>query len=136
MQINIQGVGYFDGGTSLSCQVITDNVRGHLDVIISNEEYKEAVINDTLVDVAMKYISDMTGEAATVQQKKIDEAYAEIDKLKTENTILKQQMDMSNLSTLMMINELEKKIPKLEESPEVEEKPTEETNEDNNIIDN
>lgn len=114
MQTQIGGVGFFEGNASISCQVATDNIRGHLDVIVSQEEYKEALFNDTLVDLATKHISAMVGEAAKVQQVKIEELQKELEKSKEKVKSLEMAQQQSNVSMVMMIAELENKIPKTE----------------------
>lgn len=115
-----------DNKVRIGCRLLSDEIEGNMIVTASRDEYQEAFNNDTVNQlVKLKFAA-----IDEVAKKALNEQLTELTK---ENEALKQQMNMSNLSTLMMINELEKKIPKLEESPEVEEKPTEETNEDNNI---
>ena len=45
MQIQIGGIGFFENKVNVSCQVFNDNIRGHLEITVTQEEYKEAFAN-------------------------------------------------------------------------------------------
>lgn len=107
MIINIQGVGFYEDNAVISCQIANDTIKGHLDIEITQVEYKEALVNDTLVELATRYIQDIAGEASEVQQVKIDELQKEIESLKEDRNKKDKEQAEANLTLMTMIAMLE-----------------------------
>lgn len=107
MQIQIGGIGFFENKVNVSCQVFNDNIRGHLEITVTQEEYKEALINDTLIELATGHITNMVNEVAQIQQVKIENLQSKIN-------VLENSQQQSNISIVMMLAELENRLPTIE----------------------
>lgn len=110
MQIEIQGAGFYQGKVEVSCMVAHNNIRGNLQISIEQQEYVEALSNNTLVTLVTKYIAEINETATAVQQVKIEELQKELEEAKKEAAEKEKMQAEANLTLMTMVSILENKI--------------------------
>ena len=108
--IEIQGVQFFDANAIIAISITSNSIRGNLQLTIPEEEYRKAFIDNELMDLITLKLSDLLVETSKVQQVKIDELKEQLVVANNKLSALENAQQMSNISIIMMLAELEERI--------------------------
>ena len=108
--IEIQGVQFFDANAIIAISITSNSIRGNLQLTIPEEEYREAFIDNELMDLITLKLSDLLVETSKVQQVKIDELKEQLLVANNKLSALENAQQLSNISIIMMLAELEERI--------------------------
>ena len=108
--IEIQGVQFFDANAILAISITSNNIRGNLQLTIPEEEYRQAFIDNELMDLITLKLSDLLAETSKVQQVKIEALQEQLLVANNKLSALENAQQMSNISIIMMLAELEERI--------------------------
>jgi len=102
MNINITNIGFNAGKVFIGCQIANDIVRGHLEIETTEQEYKDAISNNTLIELVTKYISKMIEVTQEVEENKYINLQEEVQNIKEKNKILEGAI--ADLGELVALN--------------------------------
>ena len=108
--IEIQGVQFFDANAIIAISITSNNIRGNLQLTIPEEEYRQAFIDNELMDLITLKLSDLLAETSKVQQVKIEALQEQLLVANNKLSALENAQQMSNISIIMMLAELEERI--------------------------
>ena len=108
--IEIQGVQFFDANAIIAISITSNSIRGNLQLTIPEEEYREAFIDNELMDLITLKLSDLLVETSKVQQVKIEALQEQLLAANNKLSALENAQQMSNISLTMMLAELEERI--------------------------
>ena len=108
--IEIQGVQFFDANAIIAISITSNSIRGNLQLTIPEEEYREAFIDNELMDLITLKLSDLLVETSKVQQVKIEALQEQLLAANNKLSALENAQQMSNISIIMMLAELEERM--------------------------
>ena len=108
--IEIQGVQFFDANAIIAISITSNSIRGNLQLTIPEEEYREAFIDNELMDLIALKLSDLLVETSKVQQVKIEALQEQLLAANNKLSALENAQQMSNISIIMMLAELEERM--------------------------
>ena len=108
--IEIQGVQFFDANAIIAISITSNSIRGNLQLTIPEEEYRKAFIDNELMDLITLKLSDLLVETSKVQQVKIEALQEQLLVSNNKLSALENAQQMSNISIIMMLAELEERI--------------------------
>ena len=113
--IEIQGVQFFDANAIIAISITSNSIRGNLQLTIPEEEYREAFIDNELMDLITLKLSDLLVETSKVQQVKIEALQEQLLAANNKLSALENAQQMSNISIIMMLAELEERMDNSEQ---------------------
>ena len=108
--IEIQGVQFFDANAIIAISITSNSIRGNLQLTIPEEEYRQAFIDNELMDLITLKLSDLLVETSKVQQVKIEALQEQLLVANNKLSALENAQQNSNISIVMMLAELEERI--------------------------
>ena len=108
--IEIQGVQFFDANAIIAISITSNSIRGNLQLTIPEEEYREAFIDNKLMDLITLKLSDLLVETSKVQQVKIEALQEQSLAANNKLSALENAQQLSNISIIMMLAELEERM--------------------------
>ena len=108
--IEIQGVQFFDANAIIAISITSNSIRGNLQLTIPEEEYREAFIENELMDLIALKLSDLLVETSKVQQVKIEALQEQLLAANNKLSALENAQQLSNISIIMMLAELEERM--------------------------
>ena len=108
--IEIQGVQFFDANAIIAISITSNSIRGNLQLTIPEEEYREAFIDNELMDLITLKLSDLLVETSKVQQVKIEALQEQLLAANNKLSALENAQQLSNISIIMMLAELEERM--------------------------
>ena len=108
--IEIQGVQFFDANAIIAISITSNSIRGNLQLTIPEEEYREAFIDNELMDLIALKLSDLLVETSKVQQVKIEALQEQLLAANNKLSALENAQQLSNISIIMMLAELEERM--------------------------
>ena len=113
--IEIQGVQFFDANAIIAISITSNSIRGNLQLTIPEEEYREAFIENELMDLITLKLSDLLVETSKVQQVKIEALQEQLLTANNKLSALENAQQLSNISIIMMLAELEERMDNSEQ---------------------
>ena len=113
--IEIQGVQFFDANAIIAISITSNSIRGNLQLTIPEEEYREAFIENELMDLIALKLSDLLVETSKVQQVKIEALQEQLLAANNKLSALENAQQLSNISIIMMLAELEERMDNSEQ---------------------
>lgn len=113
--IEIQGVQFFDANAIIAISITSNSIRGNLQLTIPEEEYREAFIDNELMDLITLKLSDLLVETSKVQQVKIEALQEQLLAANNKLSALENAQQLSNISIIMMLAELEERMDNSEQ---------------------
>lgn len=113
--IKVRGGGFNDDGTvNLGIEFQIGRSIGNFNATVTEQEFIEAMNNNALIELGNKLILELNNEVAEVYQSTINQLSKELKNSNAKLNLLEMSKQQSNISIVMMLAELENKIPKTE----------------------
>lgn len=102
MNIEVYNISFSSDGAILDCRVLTNSVRGNLQIFADPIETQKAMAENKTIDLATRHISEMIEATKEVEENKYINLQEEIQTIKEQNKILEGAI--ADLGELIALN--------------------------------